>query len=104
MTKFANHFSYQQKIRRVLLGAGLAGISRSKLNQKTRTRVFSAPQLIEIIDGWRAKGWVEVFMVPNQYRDETIYRATTALRDEFSSFSVEGELPTGPSSDSHQDA
>jgi len=102
--KYPNHFKYITKIRLKLLAAGITGISRNDLNQATRTKYFQGSHMKETIDEWIAKGWVESFEVQGKKsrHPETIYRATTLLRDEWGKIMLEQELPRESKSD--QDA
>jgi hypothetical protein len=93
--KFASHGGYLNKLRLVLLGAGTQGISQHDLNQKTRTKIFQSEDLSAALMEWESRGWVQSFkMTGLSKHPKTIWRATTKLRDDWSSLVIDGDLPT----------
>lgn len=95
--KFANHSKYLAKMRHTLLAAGTIGISQHDLNQKTRTKIFQKDDMMAALLEWEGRHWVQSFKVTGLSKHEkTMWRATTKLRDEWSSLHIEGDLPTGP--------
>ena len=98
--KYANHRRYIEKLRYKLLAAGTQGLSQYELNQVTRTKVFSSNHMLEQLEEWEMKGWVQKFRVKGiSKHPKTMWRATTALRDEWSRFTMEqyGQQSTGMS-------
>lgn len=85
MVKYANHWHYIQKLRRMLLGAGTVGLSQSDLNQRSRTKVFQVEHMLETLEEWKRRGWVQSFRVrgPSGH-PMMIWRATNKLRDDWS--------------------
>lgn len=100
MANFANHHRYMSKIRTILLGAGIEGISQYHLNQKVRTKFFDVNDLNLILDEWEKREWVQKFKM-NKWakRPTVIWRATTKLRDEWNSITFDKPLPTEPVED-----
>jgi hypothetical protein len=99
MVKQVDHFQYISKVRRYLLGAGEQGISQSELNQKVRTRIYGADDLLELLEEWEKRSWVQKFRVKRGSRAVAyIWRATTLLRDDFS-VPIEGKLPIAAETD-----
>lgn len=95
--KYANHGNFTKKLRLILLGAGTTGVAQHILNQKTRTKIFQRDQMVEILDEWQIRGWVQKFVVVGLSKHpKVVWRATTKLRDEWSSLQISGELPVGP--------
>lgn len=96
--KYASDWRYKQKVRLILLGAGMNGIPFYDLNQKSRTKVFTQQDLEELINEWETRDWVQVFnpFDPTTKRRKKVVRATTLLRDEWSNLRIEGELATDP--------
>lgn len=95
MAKFASKHQFATKIRRLLLGAGIDGITKYHLNQKVRTRFFSVTDLDEILNEWEKRGWVQQFKVHKwTKRPITIWRATTLLADEWNNITFDKPLPT----------
>lgn len=93
--KYANHGNYLNKIRHVLLSAGTQGISQHMLNQLTRTKIFQTDDLLEALNEWENRHWVQAFKVKGLSKHpKTMWRATTKLRDEWSNLIIDGELPT----------
>jgi hypothetical protein len=86
--KYPSHWRYVCKVRQLLLGAGERGISFHDLNQLTRTKVFDQDDLREILNEWLLREWLQSFVVSTgaRGRKPTIWRATTLLRDEWSSY------------------
>ena len=92
--KFANHGNYLSKLRHKLLSAGTTGISQYNLNQSTRTKVFQTDDMLEALQEWEHRGWVQSFRVTGLSKHpKTMWRATTKLRDEWSSLVIDGDLP-----------
>jgi hypothetical protein len=97
MTNKASKYRYTQKLRHILLGAGLEGISQFHLNQKSRTRIFSVSDMMEVLEEWESREWVQKFKTQLfAKRPTTIWRATTKLRDEWSTIHFDRPLPTEP--------
>ena len=93
--KYANHGNYLSKLRHVLLSAGTQGLSQHMLNQLTRTKVFQTDDMMEALQEWENRYWVQSFKVKGLSKHpKTMWRATTKLRDEWSSLVIDGELPT----------
>jgi hypothetical protein len=87
--KYPSHWRYIQKVRQVLLGRGERGIKFHDLNQLTRTKVFKQDDLRELLIAWKLREWVQSFLVTGQRgRAPTIWRATTLLRDDWSSLNI----------------
>lgn len=83
--KYASEQRYRQKLRQILLGAGLDGISQHKLNQKTKTLVWSTDTMIPILDEWERLQWVQKFTIRDRSkRPMTVWRATNLLQENFS--------------------
>lgn len=97
MSKNISRHRYATKLRQLLLGAGLEGISQYHLNQKSRTRAFSVSDMEEVLEDWLAKQWVQKFKVQlYAKRPTTMWRATTKLRDEWNAITFDKPLPTEP--------
>lgn len=93
--KFANHGNFLAKLRHVLLAAGTQGLSQHELNQKTRTKIFQKDDMMAALTEWENRHWVQCFKMTGISRHpKTMWRATTKLRDEWSSLVIDGELPT----------
>lgn len=93
--KYANHFNYLTKLRHTLLAAGTQGLSQHDLNQKTRTKIFQKDDMLAALLEWENRDWVQRFKVTGiSKHPKTMWRATTKLRDEWSSLHIDGELPT----------
>lgn len=93
--KYANHYSYISKVRLILLGSGTQGISQHDLNQKTRTKIFQTEHLLDLLEEWEKRQWVQKFRVRGHTgHAKMTWRATTKLRDDWSSLEIDGELPT----------
>ena|SRR5882672_312283 len=87
--KYPSHWRYIQKVRQVLLGRGERGIKFHDLNQLTRTKVFKQDDLRELLIAWKLRDWVQSFLITGQRgRVPTIWRATTLLRDNWSSLNI----------------
>ena len=97
MANRVSYFRYKTKLRHILLGAGLEGISQFNLNQKMRTRHFDVSDMNSILAEWEEKEWVQQFKLTMfTKRPTTMWRATTKLRDEWANIKIEGDLPTDP--------
>lgn len=95
MPNFANHHRYMVKVRQLLLGAGIEGISQYNLNQAVRTRAFNVEDLMLILNEWEKREWVQQFKMKLwAKRPTTIWRATTKLRDEWNAITFDRPLPT----------
>lgn len=96
--KYPNHWKYVCKVRLLLLGAGMEGLSFHQLNQKTRTKVFHQDHLRELLNEWELREWVQCFVVPNgrRGRNPTMWRATTLLQDSWVDITIDGSLPQAP--------
>lgn len=98
MSKQVNYFDYIKKVRRTLLAANIDGLTQHQLNQKVRTKIFGADDLIYLLEEWEKRNWVQKFRVrQNSHHPSILWRATELLRDDFS-VSVDGELPTAQTS------
>ena len=97
MANKVSEWRYRVKIRQLLLGAGLEGISQYHLNQKTRTRHFSVEDMETVLSDWEEKEWVQKFKVQLfAKKPTTMWRATTKLRDEWNNITFDGDVPTEP--------
>lgn len=95
--KYASHGNYLKNLRYKLLSAGTVGLSQHDLNQATRTKVFQSEDMMAALMEWEGRGWVQSFKVKGLSRHpKTMWRATTKLRDEWSSLSIDGDLPMAP--------
>lgn len=95
--RFASHGRFMAKIREILLGRGTQGIGQNDLNQLVRTKIFTRDDMNTILEEWEGRGWVQKFVSTGMSKHpKIIWRATTLLRDEWSSLHIDGELPTGP--------
>lgn len=89
-----NHSRYMNKIRQLLLGAGRRGISQYELNQKTRTKILALDDLIQILNEWEAKQWVQTFQIRvNGTKKTKMWRATTELVAGFQNVHLRGITP-----------
>lgn len=78
-----------------MLASGTQGISQHDLNQATRTKIFQTEHLLDLLDEWERREWVQRFRVKGVSGwPKIMWRATTKLRDEWSSLQIDGELPT----------
>lgn len=90
----ASHPRYMQKIRLLLLGAGRKGISQYELNQKTRTKIFGLTDLLQILNEWETKQWVQTFKIRVNGNKKTVFwRATTELVAGFQNVHLRGITP-----------
>ena len=71
----------QRNLRVKLIGAGSQGIPHSKLTQQCKTRLFSIDDIIEILEEWREKGFVQKFVTKPSHskRPVTVWRATQLI-------------------------
>lgn len=93
MSKSVNYFDYIKKVRRNLLAANEDGITQHMLNQKVRTKIFGADDLLYLLEEWERRNWVQKFRARiNSRHPSILWRATTLLRDDFS-VAIEGNLP-----------
>lgn len=85
------------KIRTLLLGAGLDGVTQYDLNQATRTRTFNSTSLLQVLEEWEGKKWVQRFKT-HIYgkRRTTVWRATKLLQAEFANVHLRGVTPDVP--------
>ncbi len=89
-----DHSRYTNKIRQLLLGAGRVGISQYDLNQRTRTKFFKLPDMLQILEDWEARQWVQKFQIRvNGTRKTTMWRATTELVAGFQNVHLRGVTP-----------
>ena len=90
----ANHQRYMNKIRSLLLGANREGISQYDLNQATRTKHFNVSAMLQILEEWERKQWVQSFKVRIYgKRPTTMWRATTLLVEGFQNVHLRGITP-----------
>lgn len=96
MAKYANHYQYISKLRHILLASGTQGISQHELNQRSRTKVFTREHMLDTLEEWRLRDWVQAFKFAGLSKHpKTMWRATTRLRDDWSRFHLQTE-PTEP--------
>lgn len=90
----ANQQRYAEKVRQLLIGAGLEGMSQYELNQKTRTRFFNVAALLQVLNEWERLGWVQAHRV-RVYgtRKTTMWRATTKLVEGYANVHLRGITP-----------
>lgn len=94
MAMTVNHNRYMLKIRQLLLGAGKKGMSQYELNQKTRTKHFKLPDMLQILEEWERKQWVQRFQIRVNGTKKTItWRATTELVAGFQNVHLRGITP-----------
>ena len=81
----ASSVRYAKKVRSILLSCGADGIKQSHLYLKTKTPSFPVQELLDLLEIWRMRQWVQRFQVTplGSRRTATIWRATTKLRDEW---------------------
>lgn len=85
---------YMRKVRTLLLAAGRVGVSQYELNQKTRTKFFHLVDLLQILDEWENRQWVQKFkMRVNGKRPTIMWRATTELVAGFANVHLKGISP-----------
>jgi hypothetical protein len=70
-------------MKKVLIEAGLTGIGKFELGQKCRTRRHSIQDITEVLEIWKAKGYVQMFKVqkPHAKRPIETWRATELIRN-----------------------
>lgn len=89
-----SHDRYMKKIRTLLLAAGRIGVSQYDLNQKTRTKFFALNDLLQVLNEWENRQWVQKFkMRVNGKRPTTMWRATTELVAGFANVHLKGVTP-----------
>lgn len=87
---------YATRVRACLLAAGLVGIDQRSLHQKSRTPSYKIKHLLFLLESWKQRRWVDKYTNPTN-RDQTIYRATQLLHDEwFIVLGVVDEALVGP--------
>ena len=95
-TEMASALRYAEKVREVLLAADINGISQHELNQRTRTHLFGASDLAQLLDDWRHKRWVDLFVNPhNTKRPVKIWRASKLLLQDWPKVSFDFKMSTG---------
>lgn len=82
----ADYYRYVNRVRNILLGAGEEGITQHELNQKVRTPSWTVTPLYDLLTLWESKQYVQSFTIRpvGSTRNAKLWRATTKLRDEWS--------------------
>lgn len=73
---------YANRVRSILLAAGVTGISQNDLHQKTRSRKTATKDLLAILASWQKRRWVDKFADPSDSR-RSYYRATQKFVEEW---------------------
>lgn len=71
----------QRSLRTKLIAAGSQGITQTEITQKCRTKLFGIPEIVEILDEWREKGFIQKFITKPSHskRPVTVWRATQLI-------------------------
>lgn len=90
MTSAQAHQRMKIKLRRVLISAGLEGMSQRDLTSKCRTynpksnrNGATVADVVDVLNDWRVRKWVQVFSVTKGYskKPTRVWRATTDLKN-----------------------
>jgi hypothetical protein len=91
--------NYATRVRRMLLAAGVNGITFRELNQHLRIarHDVNSKDLERVIAAWQQREWVDRFRLPGKGRPSYKVRATQKLQDEWAIYlrAIE-ELFIGP--------
>lgn len=88
-----SHERYMMKIRTLLVSAGRVGISQYDLNQATRTHFFKLPDLLQVLNEWEQRQWVQQFKIRKASRPSIMWRGTTELVAGFANVHLKGVTP-----------
>lgn len=67
-----------EKIRAFLIAGGIYGRKQQEITHYMVHQLL-ASEIVEILESWRAKGWVDKFTVEGPHRPITMWRATERI-------------------------
>lgn len=74
---------FVERIRHVLLAAGLDGMTKQQLMQKVRSKSHNAAEINEVLKAWRQRKWIDDFRDTQTRLPRHVIRATQLLFTEW---------------------